>query len=129
MERRSLAALLLGATAAFSLGDARAQGTPGSPAAGSATGLAAGQIRAKDLIDRDLYSSDGTEIGEIEDLVIEPASGRVVSVVVEVESRLGFTEKYVTVPLQRLHLGEGRRVAADMTREQFRTAPGIRYRD
>jgi len=121
MRRRSLAPFLL-AAATLAPGLARAQGT-------AAPGLAPGQIRAKDLIDRDIRSSDDVEIGEIEDLVIDPASGRIVSVVIEVESRLGFAEKYVTLPLDRLRLGPDRRITAGMTREEFRSAPGIRYRD
>jgi sporulation protein YlmC with PRC-barrel domain len=120
MERRSLAPLLL--AAALAPGLARAQGA-------APPGLAPGQIRAKDLMDRDIYSSDGVEIGEVEDLVIDPASGRIVSVVVEVESRLGFTDKFVTLPLDRLRVGMDRRITAGLTREEFRAAPGIRYRD
>jgi sporulation protein YlmC with PRC-barrel domain len=119
MERRALAPLLLAATLAPGL--ARAQG--------AASGLAPGHIRAKDLIDRDVRSSDDVEIGEVEDLVIDPATGRIVSVVIEVEGRLGLTEKFVTLPLDRLRRGEGGRITATVTRDEFRAAPGIRYRD
>ncbi|MBI0432907.1 PRC-barrel domain-containing protein [Roseomonas sp. KE0001] len=89
-----------------------------------------GQIRAKQLMDRDVYSTDNKEIGEVEDLVIDTASGRIVTTVVEVEGRLGMTDKYVSVPLNRLSLKPGeRRVTIDMTEEQVKSLPGIDYRD
>lgn len=89
-----------------------------------------GQIRAKQLMDRDVYSTDNKEIGEVEDLVIDMASGRVVTAVVEVEGRLGMTDKYVAVPLNRLSLKPGeRRITINMTEEQVKSLQGIDYRD
>ena len=71
MQRRSLGGLALSAVLAPLFAQAQAQAQSPAP------GLAAGQIRAKDLIDRDIHSSDNVEIGEVEDLVIDPASGRI----------------------------------------------------
>ena len=89
----------------------------------------ANHLRAKDLIDRDIYTTDNVEIGEIEDLLIDPAEGRVTTVVVEVENRLGLTDKYVAVPLNQLRMTPGQRsVTIDMTRDQVRSLRGIDYR-
>ena len=78
---------------------------------------------------RDLYSSDGVEIGEIEDFILNQ-EGRVVSVVVEVETRLGLADKYVTVPFAGITMGGAdRRVTVAMTRDQRRSAPSFRYED
>ena len=111
-----------------------AQGTGATTAmpgvsGGVMTRLQQGQIRAKDLMDRDLRSSDDVEVGEVEDLVIDPATGRILAVVVEIERALGFTEKHVAIPLERLRLGESRRATIAMTREELRAMPGFDYRD
>jgi len=98
----------------------------GTPAAG-ASAVAQGQIRASRLIDRDVYSADNVEVGEVEDLILD-GQGRIVGVVIELENRLGFTERYISVPFAQLQIGD-RRVTLPMTREQIRTMPGFQYRD
>lgn len=93
-------------------------------------GLQAGQVRVKALIDRDVYSSDNVEIGEIEDIILD-AQGRAVSAVIEIESRLGFTDKYVAVPYAQVTMDGSNRQRATiaMTRDQLRAMPGLRYND
>ena len=106
-----------------------------APAPAAATARAgmqidANHIRATQLMDRDVYSTDNVEIGEIEDLIVDPATGRIVTAVVEVETRLGLTDKYVAVPLNQIRLTPGeRRVTLNMTREQVNQLQGINYRD
>jgi len=128
MNRRHLTAFAI--TAAVTASSAFAQTTPAAPGSTTApTGLAPGQVRAKRLIDRDVYSSDGVEIGDLEDLILD-AQGRVVTVIIEVESRLGFTDKYVAVPYNQVrHDDAQRRVNVSMTRDQLRALPGFRYED
>ncbi|MBI0534845.1 PRC-barrel domain containing protein [Roseomonas sp. KE2513] len=107
--------------AAFAAAPALAQGQ--APAA-----VPAGQLRADRLIDRDVYTSDNVEVGEVEDLLIDPASGRVTMVVIEVENRLGITQKYVSVPLERLRAAPGeRRATLNMASEEFRALPAVNY--
>lgn len=90
---------------------------------------AAEQPRVKDLIDRDVYTSDNVEVGEVEDLILD-AQGRIVTAVIELEGRLGFTEKYVAVPFARLRPDRAqRRVHLQMTRDEVRALPGFQYRD
>lgn len=96
------------------------------PPALAQTTLPPGQVRAKALMDRDVYSSDNVEIGEIEDLLID-AEGRVVSAVIEIESRLGFTAKYIILPYNQLRLEE-RRVTLAIPQEQVRGLPSFDYR-
>jgi sporulation protein YlmC with PRC-barrel domain len=124
-------AVALSATTSPSL----AQTSPAAPStttgsgAAAPTSLAAGQMRAKMLIDRDVYSSDDVEIGEVEDLILD-AQGRVVSAVIEVEGRLGFTDKYVAIPYDQLrHDDARRRINLPMSRDQLRALPGFRYQD
>lgn len=122
-----IAALLVGSLPALSQ-TTGATAVPG--AAQGMTALSMGQMRAKDLMDRDVRSSDDANIGEVEDLVIDPASGRIVAAVIEVEGTLGIGGRYVAVPLDQLRMTAGeRRVVVNMTREQLRNVPAFRYRD
>lgn len=82
------------------------------------------------LIDRDVYTTDRVEVGEVEDLVIDPSTGRIVTVVIEVERDLGLNTKYVAVPLDRLSITAGeRRVTLNMTRAELSSLPAIDYHD
>ncbi|TPG49602.1 PRC-barrel domain containing protein [Roseomonas nepalensis] len=110
--------------AALAAAPALAQGQ--TPA--GATAIPSGHLRAEALIDRDVYSTDNVEVGEVQDLIIDPAGGRVTMVVIEVESRLGLAQKYVAVPLERLRLSEAeRRVALDMASAEVRSLPALGY--
>lgn len=126
MRRRLLATV---AALALALPALAVSGTA-APVAAQGMRIEAGQVRASDLMGRDVFSSDGVEVGEVEDLVLDPATGRIVTAVLELETRLGFTDKYVAVPLDQLRLAAGeRRITLPMTREQVRGLPGIAYRD
>jgi sporulation protein YlmC with PRC-barrel domain len=135
MRRAAAAALLptalaLAAALAATPGDVLAQPSPVPAPADRARTLPTSQVYVKDLLDRDVYTTDNVEIGEVEGVVLDPAQGRVVSVVIEVERHLGLTERHITVPLDRLRLTPGqRRVTIAMTRDEVRAIPGIRYHD
>jgi sporulation protein YlmC with PRC-barrel domain len=93
-------------------------------------GEAKAQLLARDLLDRDVRSSDGVRIGDVRDLMLDPDTARVVSAVVAVDSDAGFDGRYLALPLEHLQLsGRERWLTADLTRDQFRTLPGLRYRD
>jgi len=127
MKLMHVAAVLAAFAAVPTIGSALAQPQAQAPAAG-ATAIPAGQLRAEWLIDRDVYSTDNVEVGEVEDLIIDPASGRVTMVVIEVENRLGLTQKYVSVPLDRLRAVPGeRRVTLNMASAEFRDLPAVGY--
>lgn len=125
--------LLASAATAFLLGGAilpaQAQGTGAAPTA-TQTRIESGQTRAKAIIDRDVYSSDDVEIGEVEDLILN-AQHQVVLAVIEVESRLGFTDKYVAVPISQLTPAANNRdrLTLAMTREQVKALQSFRYED
>ncbi|WP_159347873.1 PRC-barrel domain-containing protein [Roseomonas harenae] len=95
-------------------------------AAPSATSIPAGHIRAEQLMDRDVYTTDNVEVGEVDDLVIDPAQGQVTMVIIELEGRLGLTHRHVAVPLQRLRIVPGeRRVTIDMASAEIRSLPPL----
>jgi len=124
MKLIRLAAVLAALAAMPALAQAPAPGAPGA----AATAIPAGHLRAEQLIDRDVYSTDNVEIGEVQDLIIDPAQGQVSMVVIEVESRLGLTQKYVSVPMARLRAVPGeRRVTIDMASAEIRSLPAVQY--
>jgi sporulation protein YlmC with PRC-barrel domain len=88
----------------------------------------AGQILAKDVMGRSVYSNDGMEIGDVKDLILDPAQGRILLVVIGLDGRLGFTERYVAVPLDRLRYVPGeRRVTINMAVTEIQELPGMDY--
>lgn len=91
------------------------------------TAMAQAQTRATALLERDAYSSDGTRVGEVEDLLLD-AEGRVAGVVVEVDGGIGRRDRHVMLPFAQLRTAE-RRVVLPMTAEQIRAMPGFDYRD
>lgn len=122
---------LLAATAAtLALGAFSLPAQAQAPAPASQTEIQAGQTRAKALMDRDVYSSDDVEIGEIEDLILN-AQNQVVLAVIEVESRLGFTDKYIAVPISQITASaeNRKRATLSMTRDQVRNMSGFKYQD
>ncbi|SHI99930.1 Sporulation protein YlmC, PRC-barrel domain family [Roseomonas rosea] len=124
-----MAALLTGLAALPALAQTAAPAAApaqGNAPAATASSIPAGHIRAEQLLDRDVYSTDNVEIGEVEDLVIDPAQGRITAVVIEVENRLGITQKHVSVPLDRLRVAPGeRRVTINMASGDIRSLPAF----
>jgi sporulation protein YlmC with PRC-barrel domain len=101
-----------------------------APATAAQSQLESGQVLATRLMDRDIYSSDDVEIGEIEDLVLD-AQGKAVVAVIEVEGRLGFTDKYVAIPYAQItpSATDRKRATVPMTRDQIKALAGFRYQD
>ena len=82
---------------------------------------AAGQQKISEYFERDVYLSDGTEVGEIADLLVD-SGNRITGAVVEVEGSMGLGERRVVLPLERLKI-ESDRLVLDMTVEQLRQLP------
>lgn len=104
-----------------------AAGVQAQQAGAPPAGQTSQQMRASDYFDRNVFTSDGSEVGEIEDFLLE--GDRIVSVVIEIESRLGIGERRVTIPLQQLRPDGDDRLVVDMTREQLSTLPTYTARE
>ncbi|MCW8088235.1 PRC-barrel domain-containing protein [Sabulicella glaciei] len=129
MLKPPLVAALAFALAAPALAQTAAPSTTMTPGATTGpTAMAQGQFRAKAIMDWDVYSSDGHEVGEVEDLILD-AQGRVVGVVVEVDRGLLRSDRHVMIPFERLRMGNNRRAELPMTRDEVRAMPGFDYRD
>ena len=85
-----------------------------------------GPWSADRLMDTQIRSREGEEIGEIEDLLVDD-SGKIASVVVEVGGFLGMGEKHVLLPFQDLDLtrdGEGNvLLKSNADKAKLETAP------
>lgn len=79
------------------------------------------QRRISEYFERDVYLADGTEVGEVEDILVD-SDNRITSAVVDVESRMGLGERRVALPLERLKI-DSDRLVLDMTAEQLKQLP------
>lgn len=111
-------------------GAAVAQTTPAMPPAGGAavpTAMQPGQIRAEQLIGEDVYNAANEEIGEIEDLVIDPRSGTVVAVLIELEGALGLAQRHIAVPLSRVQMSGNDRITLNASAEEIKAMPSYQH--
>lgn len=95
-----------------------ASGTAG-PATSASGPFAA--MRAEQLIGKDVYGSQGEQIGEIEDIVINK-QGKAKAALLDVGGFLGIGGKRVAVPFDRLNM-QGDRIIAGMSKDQIRGLP------
>lgn len=81
-------------------------------------------ILGSDYMGADVVQSDGTSIGEISDLVIDPVSHEVKNVVIDVGGFLGIGTKTVTLPVEDLSApNEDGDMQVGLTREQVEALP------
>lgn len=87
-------------------------------------------MTAEEVIGRDVYSAAGDDIGEVEDLLIDPQSGQVQQAVISVGGFLGIGDRDVAVNLDRLSFdGQRDAVVVDTTRDQLEQMPVFEYSD
>jgi sporulation protein YlmC with PRC-barrel domain len=97
---------------------------PGSSAQQGDSALKPGQGRISEWFDLEIQTADGTEVGELEDLVIE--NNRITAAVVELErGGLGIGERRVLIPIDSIRRS-GDRLVVDLTREQLQALPELR---
>jgi len=81
-------------------------------------------IRATRAIGTNVYNTAGEKIGEIEDLVLEKTSDRILFAVVGFGGLMGMGEKYHAVPWATLDYDENRGgYVVPFTRDQLERAP------
>lgn len=98
-------ALALGAGPAFSAGAAKSGATQTQSSAAGASQTQK-QVRADQVIGSKLYDSQGKEVGEIEDLVIN-RDDEVTYAIVDVGGFLGMGERQVALPFDQLAARDG----------------------
>ena len=78
-------------------------------------------VKAGRLEDMEVVGGDGNEVGEVEEVLANPA-GQIVAVTVEAGGFLGIGAKEVVVNLDRLRLADDRLVT-DLTKDQAAALP------
>lgn len=87
-------------------------------------------MRAEELIGRDVYSMRGDDIGNVEDLIVDAQSGRIQEAVIGVGGFLGIGERNVAVAFDQLRFDRDRQaLVVDTTREQLEQSPEFAYGD
>lgn len=83
-------------------------------------------ILASDLIDKDVEDSQGREVGEVEDVVIDQ-TGKKIALIVEVGGFLGMGEKSVSIPMSELTIIENadneRTIQINHTKRELESMP------
>ncbi len=79
---------------------------------------------ASKILDSDAYTTDGTKIGDVSDLVIDDTN-KVTAVVVGVGGFLGIDETYVAVPISKISYkydSDKMKVIAAVTKDELKAA-------
>lgn len=109
---------------------------PGSPQSpGNAHGASAGGVqqyqyghrytRASELIGSSVADRQAGEIGRIEDLSIDPDTGRVMYPIMSMNESIRTGDNYYPVPWSSFQSGEGRTVTLNVQQDRLRQAPGF----
>ncbi len=101
-----------------------------STTATTATTRAAGEHqvrRASRVIGADVFDTQGKKIGDVKDIVFDPARGQVAYAVVGFGGLAGFGTRYYAIPWAALHqsTATGDRFVMNMTRDQLKGAPAF----
>jgi sporulation protein YlmC with PRC-barrel domain len=79
-------------------------------------GLSTDQASLQRIVGKALYGADGVKIGTVGDVVVG-REGRVVAALVSVGGFFGFGGREVSVPLDRIRVGEGDRLTTTLPRD------------
>jgi sporulation protein YlmC with PRC-barrel domain len=97
-----------------------AEGRTGSLAASAAL------IRAHKLLGQDVRNKDGEDLGELKDLMVDMASGRVAYAVLSFGGVMGLGDKLFAVPWAALSLdADGERFMLNVPKQTLKDAPGF----
>jgi|LNFM01.1.fsa_nt_gb sporulation protein YlmC with PRC-barrel domain len=99
-------------------------GTPSGP--DMRKGPGPGLMGAETLIGNDVYNKQGEDIGDIKEIMLDMASGRVGYAVLSFGAFFGFGEKLFAVPWKALTLDtKNRRFVLDVAKSRLADAPGF----
>jgi sporulation protein YlmC with PRC-barrel domain len=124
-----VSAIALGAAGVAQAADTRSSAAPAVPTTSAAQPVLPGSADANKLIGQDIKNADNDSIGEVNSVRIG-ADGKVNAVIVGVGGFLGMGEREVALDWKDLRVSEdGRKVTANMTKEQLKALPEYKYSD
>lgn len=84
------------------------------------------QMRASELIGKNLVNNKGEGVGEIKDLVVDTTTGKVQYAVISFGGFLGLGDKLFAYPLEKFErMGERGRLVLNVDKEKMKSAPGF----
>lgn len=85
------------------------------------------RLPARDLVGQPVHNLHGDRLGEIQDIVMDTATGRVAYGVLSVGGVLGMGEKLFAVPWSAMHIeaDHDHRVLLDATPDRLKSATGF----
>lgn len=85
-----------------------------------------GVLKASDLIGTKVQGTDGKNLGNIKDLVINPEDGDIQYAVLDFGGFAGIGDKYFVVPWEALQIDqEHKHLALDLHKKDLKDAPGF----
>lgn len=83
-------------------------------------------VKASSMIGTDVVNPDGENLGDINEVVIDPSTGKVAYAVVAFGGFLGMGEKLFAIPFSAFEYEVGEnRYSLDITKERLKAAPGF----
>jgi sporulation protein YlmC with PRC-barrel domain len=85
-----------------------------------------GVLKASDVIGIKVEGTDGKNLGNIKDLVLNPSDGDVQYVVLDFGGFLGIKDKYFAMPWEVLQFDQnGKKITLDVSKRDLKKAPGF----
>ena len=85
-----------------------------------------GVLKASHLIGMKVQGTDGKKLGDIKDLVVDPADGDIDYAVLDFGGFLGIGDKYFAVPWEAIQwTPDGKYAVLDVTKRDLKQAPGF----
>ena len=82
-----------------------------------------GNVRLSKLIGAKVKSNDGKDIGKLEDVLVDPQTGKPTFAILGQGGALGLGEKRRPVPWQGLQINSEKQVTLNMDKQKFSSAP------
>lgn len=105
--------------------------TSGSAAPSAGVTAPMGSVSAEELLGKTVVGSDGEEIGEVEDVIMDAASGKARQLVISSGGFLGIGEKQIAVEFSTAQPGADKDeiTLSNLTRDQVKSMPEFEYSD
>lgn len=85
-----------------------------------------GVLKASELIGMNVLGTDGKQLGDIKDLVINPDDGAIDYAVLDFGGFLGIKDKYFAIPWDALQVASDKsKILIDATKRDLKEAPGF----
>lgn len=83
-------------------------------------------LKSTDLVGKKVINKENDDLGKIEDVVIDPNSGRILYGVLSFGGFLGIGDKFFAIPWQSLQLaGDNKALTLNVEKDRLKNAPGF----